>query len=121
MPAISKPMSGRQGDLSHDLKRELGAYIKGLREAAQMTQADLAQAVGIKYYTAISAIEVGRNVVPPERYYEFAVALNVKPKEFMKNVLWFTNPWAYLLLFSTDPEKAVGELNAGTISRVSLR
>ena len=110
MPAFTKPMSGR-GQSGDDLRKDLGQYIRDLRTKRDMTQADLAKAVGITYYTAISAIEVGRNVVPPERYLDFARALGVNPKTFAKTVLRLTNPWLYALLYEDDVEAAVTSIN----------
>lgn len=117
MPALVKPLAGRGPSVS-DLKNELGAYIRHLRERRGMTQADLAKAVGMTYYTAISAIEVGRNTVPPERYLAFAEALGVSPKSFVRNVLRLTNPWAFALLYSDDPHAEVARLNDSLSSRV---
>ena len=116
MPAIVKPLAGR-GTSTSDLKHELGQYVRDCREARGMTQADLARAVGMTYYTAISAIEIGRNSVPPERYMAFAEALGVNPKTFVRNVLRLTNPWAFVLLFSNDPKKETERLNATLTSR----
>lgn len=110
MPAMTKPML-RRGAAAMELRGELGEYIRGLREARGMTQSDLAAAVGIEYYTAISAIELGRNSLPPERYHDFAKALGVSPKTFMRNVLRLTNPWAHAMLYAEDPGEAVAALN----------
>ncbi|WP_458098568.1 helix-turn-helix domain-containing protein [Roseomonas sp. WA12] len=111
MANLSKPMLGR-GVNAQKLKQELGDYIKSRRTALGYTQAQLAKAVGMEYYTAVSAIELGRNVVPPERYYAFSKALGIDPQEFMKVVLQKTNPWAYVMLFAADPKSASDRLNA---------
>ena len=111
MPAITKPTSGR-GTVGAVLKVELGAYVRDLREKRGMTQADLAKAVGMTYYTAISAIEVGRNVVPPERYHAFAEALGVNPRTFGRTVLRLTNPWLFAMLYAEDPKAEIEALNA---------
>jgi len=110
MPAFTKPLLGR-GDTSTDLKLALGAYVRELRERRGMTQADLAKAVGLRFNTAVSAIEVGRNTIPPERYLDFANALGVNPRTFMRRVLQLTNPWAFALLFSDKPEDGFREVN----------
>jgi transcriptional regulator with XRE-family HTH domain len=106
MPSMTRPLANR-GETTGDLKLELGRYIRSLREKRGMTQADLAKAVGMTYYTAVSAIEVGRNTVPPERYLDFARALGVNPRTFMRRVLQMTNPWANAMLFAEDPEEAM--------------
>lgn len=117
MPALTKPLADRGGSAS-DLKIALGEYIKNLRLKQNMTQADLARVVGMKYYTAISAIEVGRNTVPPERYLDFALALGVKPRTFMNVVLRLTNPWAHAMLFSSRVEDEIREINETFDTRV---
>lgn len=116
MPAMTKPLAGR-GETSTDLKQELGAYIRELRTKRGMTQADLAKAVGMAYYTAISAIEVGRNSLPPERYADFADALGVPPKAFMQRVLALTNPWAAAMLWAKDPRAEIERLNSTLAAR----
>jgi transcriptional regulator with XRE-family HTH domain len=118
MPAISKPMANR-GEATNQLRRELGDYIRDRRLDQGMTQKQLADAVGMQYYTAISAIEVGRNSVPPERYAAFAKALGISHKGFMRQVLRLTNPWACATLFDGDPERACAELSARFTERVA--
>lgn len=117
MPAMNKPMAGRGGDTPGQLKRALGAYIRDLRTKRAMTQADLARAVRMTYYTAISAIEVGRNTVPPERYFDFAEALGVNPRTFMVEVLALKDPWAHAMLFDKTPEAAIARINEGMAER----
>jgi transcriptional regulator with XRE-family HTH domain len=102
-----------------EYKLELGRYIRGLREKRGMTQADLAKAVGMTYYTAISAIEVGRNTLPPERYLAFSRALGVPPKPFMRRILQLTNPWAAAMLFSEDADKAFASLASAIPTRLT--
>ena len=116
MPAMTKPMLGRNAR-ANLLKMELGDYIRQARLANNMTQSDLAQAVGMEYYTAISAIEVGRNTVPPERYYDFAEALGLDPVEFVQKILELTNPWAHAMLYSARPKQALAKLNEALSER----
>lgn len=117
MPAFTKPMAGR-GTSGDGYKAALGRYIRDLRTAAGMTQADLAKALDITYYTSISAIEVGRNVVPPERYLAFAEALGVPPAEFAQRVCELTNPWMAIMLFSTNVKKDMAKLTEELDSRL---
>jgi transcriptional regulator with XRE-family HTH domain len=113
MPAMTKPTMGRNAEATL-LKLELGKYIRNAREKMGMTQSDLAKAVGIEYFTAISAIELGRNTVPPERYADFARALDIPPMEFADTVLRLTNPWAHAMLRSPShsvADKALRKIN----------
>ncbi|PWS34043.1 XRE family transcriptional regulator [Falsiroseomonas bella] len=111
MVAMTKPLAGR-GETSADYKRDLGLYIRDLRMRRGLTQAELAKAVGMTYYTSISAIEVGRNVVPSERYMAFAEALDVDPRIFGRRVLALTNPWMHAMLFASRPKEEIERLNA---------
>ena len=38
------------------LRREAGRWLKGAREAAGLTQADLALRLGLRYYTFVSQV-----------------------------------------------------------------
>ena len=121
MPAFTKPMLGR-GEISRDAKVELGKWIRKLREAGNMTQADLAKAVGMTYYTSVSAIEVGRNVVPPERVLAFADALGVPYPEFGKELLRLTNPWVHAAIFAREPQAVIEGLpDGGRLGRPRMR
>ncbi|WP_354669091.1 helix-turn-helix transcriptional regulator [Rhizobium sp. SSA_523] len=87
------------------LRRECGAWLKERREAAGLSQRDIAAKVGIEYYTFISQIEAGRGRVPPERYEAYAKGLNVDPREFTMTMLRYNEPIMYDLLFK-DEQKA---------------
>ena len=117
MPAFTRKTWGR-GETAHSLRAEMGAYIRELRDAKGMTQAELAEAVGLRWYTNIGAIEIGRNSLPPERYMDFARALGVDPKEFGERILQTTDPWAYAMLFAKNPAKVIVELNQRFPERV---
>src|SRR4051812_9567942 len=95
MSKIVKPLSHRNRvqegaglgrDISHDYKRTLGAYIAALRRNAGLTQEEVARKLGI-LQTAVSAVEVGRNPINPERYEAYAKLLGVDPQEFGKEIL----------------------------------
>src|SRR3954454_23026557 len=64
---------------SAEKSSEFGQYLRGVRERRGMTQAQLADAVGIRYPTAIAAIEAGVHVIRPEQIERFAEALAVDP------------------------------------------
>ena len=50
-----------------ELRREGGRWLKHCREAAGLSQRELAQLVGAEYYTFISQLETGRGRIPPDR------------------------------------------------------
>ena len=91
-----------QQSAHHDvqsLRREAGKWLKDLREKRGLSQRQLANLVGVEYYTFVSQLEVGRGRIPPDRYEVWAKALDVEPAEFVKHLLQYYDPETYRLLF----------------------
>lgn len=89
-------------EAEHDLvalRRSAGEWLKGLREERGLSQTDLAELVGVEYYSFISQIENGRGRIPSGRYAKWADALGLKRRDFAKNLLKFYDPIVYDLLF----------------------
>jgi transcriptional regulator with XRE-family HTH domain len=80
-----------------------GSWLKRLREARGLSQRDLAKLVGAEYYTFISQLETGRGRIPPDRYCDWAEALGVSPKEFVRTLMRFYDPVTYAILFDDVP------------------
>lgn len=88
-----------------ELRRAAGRWLKSLREQRGLSQRQLADKVGVDYYTFISQLEAGRGRVPPERYETWASALGVEPKTFVKGLMQFYDPITYQILFGdTDTD-----------------
>jgi transcriptional regulator with XRE-family HTH domain len=83
-----------------DLRREGGRWLKEQREAAGLSQRQLAAKVGADYYTFISQLETGRGRIPPDRYRDWAEALGISPREFVRSILQFYDPITFDILFS---------------------
>ena len=83
-----------------DLRREGGRWLKEQREAAGLSQRQLASKVGADYYTFISQLETGRGRIPPDRYRDWAAALGVPPQPFVRSLLRFYDPITFDILFS---------------------
>ena len=81
------------------LRRDGGRWLKELRETAGLSQRQLAAKVGADYYTFISQLETGRGRIPPDRYLDWAQALGVDGKEFVRESLRFYDPITYGILF----------------------
>lgn len=99
--AIKQPFAGRvtsDGDIGYDYRRRVGNHVRDLREKAGLTQRELGNLVGVTN-NAISAIELGRNPIPPERYEDFAKALRAEPKSFGEFLLEYTDPWLFSLIY----------------------
>ena len=109
MPAITKPFLGRvkpapgaaNRDIGYEERRKAGTYPSELREKCDLTQEALGRILGVRN-TYISAVELGRASISPERYADFARALGVSPEVFGKRLLRHYNPWLYVMLFD-DP------------------
>lgn len=82
-----------------ELRRMAGVWLKELREKRGLSQRQLAQLVGEKYYTFISQLETGRGRIPPDRYRDWADALGVDAAEFVKTLMQYYDPVTYGILF----------------------
>ncbi len=83
-----------------ELRQAAGLWLKELREAAGLSQRELARILELEYYTFISQLENGRGRIPPHRYRDFARAMNVDEKAFVKKLLMFYDPVSYEILFN---------------------
>lgn len=83
-----------------DLRREGGRWLKEVREAAGLSQRQLAAKVGADYYTFISQLETGRGRIPPDRYRDWAQALMLNERTFVRELMRFYDPITYEILFS---------------------
>src|ERR1700722_10900760 len=81
------------------LRRAGGAWLRELRENCALSQRDLARLVGAEYYTFISQLETGRGRVPPDRYRDWARALNIDARAFVRQLLSYYDPVTYDILF----------------------
>ena len=81
MPQETRPKNTR-ADLGK--RAEFGRMLKSLREAAQLTQHDMAKLVGQRYFTFISQVENGRVRVPPDDTELWARMLGVDTQAFAK-------------------------------------
>jgi transcriptional regulator with XRE-family HTH domain len=99
--------SEKTGDLSEtqELRQAAGAWLKELREAVGISQRTMADGLGLEYYTFISQLENGRGRIPQNRYRDWAHALNVDEKVFVKTLLMYYDPVSYEILFD-DQAKA---------------
>ncbi len=87
-------------DAVQELRREGGRYIRELREAAGLSQRQLAARLGIEIYTFISQIETGRGRIPPDSYRLWAEALSVEPRTFVRALIRFYDPVTHDILFA---------------------
>ena len=105
------PRTAAAPDRAAELKRrrrEAGAWLKRLREGAGLTQAELAERVGLRYYTFISQVESGLGRVPIESQGAWAGAVGEEPAAFARTLLRYYEPELYRLLFASDEPRAPG-------------
>jgi transcriptional regulator with XRE-family HTH domain len=81
---------------------EGGQWLRGLREARGLSQRQLADKVGIDYYTFISQLETGHGRIPPDRYRVWAKALGVEAGHFVRVLMRFYDPVTFQILFDGD-------------------
>lgn len=80
-------------------RKEAGAWLKELRARAGLSQIELAERLGLKYYTFISQVENGFGRVPTDSLEAWSRALGEEPAVFTRKLLSFYDPELYRLLF----------------------
>jgi ribosome-binding protein aMBF1 (putative translation factor) len=81
------------------LRKKAGTWLKDLRARAGLSQIELAERLGFKYYTFISQVENGFGRVPTESLEKWARALGVDPSSFARELLSYYDPELHRLLF----------------------
>lgn len=81
------------------LRKKAGTWLKDLRTRAGLSQIELAERLGFKYYTFISQVENGFGRLPTESLEGWARALGVDPSSFARELLSYYEPELHRLLF----------------------
>lgn len=84
------------------LRKDAGKWLKERRQAAGLSQMDLATILGLKYYTFISQVENGFGRVPSGTMRNWACALGIAPKLFARTLLAYYDPDLHRLLFEEE-------------------
>jgi transcriptional regulator with XRE-family HTH domain len=85
-------------------RREAGLWLRQKREAAGLSQREIAHLAGIEYYTFVSQIESGRGRLPPDRYEQYAKALGVPGRDLALMMMRHYDPVTYRLIFEGRDE-----------------
>jgi transcriptional regulator with XRE-family HTH domain len=85
-------------------KRAAGSWLRAQRQKAGLSQMDLANKLGFKYYTFISQIENGFGRVPSQSMGDWARALGVRPSRFARVLLGYYDPALFHVLFEDGKE-----------------
>lgn len=105
--------------LTPDMKRNrqrLGMWLKGLRNARQMTQKDVAQHMGWAYYTFVSQLETGYTMLPDGDWTRLAKLYDIPADQFAKKMIAFSKPEVFACLFGRPVRKA--DLSTAPESRI---
>lgn len=81
------------------LREECGVWLRQKREAAGISQRELARQLGFDYYSFISQIESGKGRVPTDQIAAWAKLVNVEPRVFARTMLKYYDPINHQLLF----------------------
>lgn len=92
----------RQDAQTKELRKAAGKWLRELREAQGLSQSELAQLVGVKYYTFISQLETGRGRIPPDKYRVWSEALGLPVKDFVKHLFQYYDPVTFEILFADE-------------------
>ena len=84
------------------LRKMAGDWLKQRRADAEMSQADLAARLGLKYYTFISQVENGLSRVPIEIMGAWASELGLEQAAFARHLLMYYEPELHRLLFGAE-------------------
>ena len=84
------------------LRKMAGDWLKQRRADAEMSQADLAARLGLKYYTFISQVENGFSRVPIEIMGAWASELGLEQAAFARHLLMYYEPELHRLLFGAE-------------------
>ncbi|MDX2290115.1 MAG: helix-turn-helix transcriptional regulator [Hyphomicrobiaceae bacterium] len=87
---------------TQELRKEAGLWLREQREARGLSQRQLAQLVGVEYYTFISQLETGRGRIPPDKYRAWADALGMPVRNFVRHLLQYYDPLTFEILFGED-------------------
>lgn len=83
-------------------RKQAGNWLKELRGRAGLSQIELAQALGLKYYTFVSQVENGFGRVPTESMEAWARVLGADPSSFARELLSYYDPELHRLLFEVN-------------------
>lgn len=110
MVAVRKQVNEKslESERAREQRRQLGRILKAWREAQGLTQADLAEVLGLKYYSFISQVENGLGRIPQNLYVPWAKALSVDSRAFCWCVLAHVEPSIYEELSIHDKTSVVG-------------
>lgn len=83
------------------LRKMAGSWIRAQREKCGLSQRELADRVGLDYYTFVSQLETGRGRIPPDKYTLWAEAFGMDAKSLVMGLMPYYEPEIYKILFES--------------------
>lgn len=103
----SNPLQGHpDGAL---LRKQAGEYLKRLRTDARLTQREVAEALGLSYYTLIAQIEAGKTRLPPDKQAAMAKVLGIRRYALAQRLLQFYDPYTWDMIWGPETTREEGE------------
>ena len=96
--ASLKDKKEREGNV-YDGKKQAGSWLRSQRHRAGLSQMDVANSLGFKYYTFVSQIENGYGRVPSHNMADWARVLGLRPRSFARTLIGYYDPALYRALF----------------------
>ena len=96
--ATPQPKRERDSDADNG-KKQAGSWLRSQRHRAGLSQIDVANRLGFKYYTFVSQIENGYGRVPSHNMADWARVLGLRPRSFARTLLGYYDPALYGALF----------------------
>jgi transcriptional regulator with XRE-family HTH domain len=84
------------------LRKDAGQWLREMRKNAGLSQIELANKLGLKYYTFVSQVENGFGRVPSDSMEAWARALDLVPADFVRHLLSYYDPELHRLLFEGE-------------------
>lgn len=99
MPALRNAQAPADTtDPAKQLRRDFGQWLKAHRERRSITQARMAEILGLRYFTFVSQVENGLGRIPQDLYRPWAEALEVEAKDFAAMALAHLEPGLFEML-----------------------
>lgn len=82
-----------------EAQKQAGAWLRHTRNRLDLRQMDVAKALGLKYYTAISQIESGKIKLSSVHFEALARLFGITPRAFARKMLVYYNSHTFRALF----------------------
>jgi transcriptional regulator with XRE-family HTH domain len=86
-------------------RQRAGEWLKKLREKAGLTQIELADRLGFKYYAFVSQVERGYGRVPMDKIGAWARAVGSEPQPFAQRLISYYEPELHRVLYEAPRER----------------